>query len=168
MTDVFVQRTMPEGISLRKATESDVAEMVAMINAAFEEEALFVNAPRTYPAQVAQYFRNGHFLLAHDDGKLVASVYYELRGERGYIGMLAVEPQQQRRGLGRAMMAAAEDTLRTHGCRLAELTVIEIRTALIAAYRRLGYADAGTVEPPEELRRKLMMPAKLVRMEKAL
>lgn len=168
MSDAATRRGMPDGISLREATEADAEEMIAMVNAAFEEEALFVNAPRTHAAQMAQMFRSGKFLLAHEDGKLVGSVYYELRGERGYIGMLAVDPQQQRRGLGRAIMAAAEGILRSHGCRLAELTVIDIRTTLVSAYGRLGYVKTGAEEPHEELRKKLTVPVKLVRMEKAL
>jgi ribosomal protein S18 acetylase RimI-like enzyme len=168
VADTISQRSLPEGISLREATDADVPEMIAMINAAFEEETLFVSAPRTHTAQMAQHFQKGRFLLAHEIGKLVASVYYELRGGRGYIGMLAVDPQHQRCGLGRAMMTAAEDVLRSHGCKLAELTVINFRTALIAAYGRLGYAETGVEEPPEELRRKLTVPAMLIRMEKEL
>ena len=95
--------------------------MVEVINAAFEEEAFFVNRPRTNPAQLAEHFRSGRFLLAHQGVLLLASVYYEVRGERGYIGMLAVRPEHQRRGLGRAMMQAVEQILRASGCRIAEV-----------------------------------------------
>jgi ribosomal protein S18 acetylase RimI-like enzyme len=160
---------LPAGVTLREATESDIAEMTEVVNAAFEEEAFFVNRPRTYPAQLAEQLRSGHFLLAHRGAQLVASVYYELRGERrGYIGMLAVRPGDQRAGLGRAMMQAVERILRGSGCSIAEISVISVRTALPPLYRKLGYLEAGTQEPHEDLRRKLTMPAHLIKMEKPL
>jgi ribosomal protein S18 acetylase RimI-like enzyme len=156
------------GITIREAEEHDVSEMVETVNAAFEEEAFFVNRPRTSAGQLVEQFRNGHFLLAHQGTQLVASVYCQVRGESGFIGMLAVRPGQQRRGLGRAIMLAAEDVLRRAGCRAAELTVVDVRIGIPGIYRKLGYHETGTEEPYEELRQKLTMPVKLIRMEKAL
>lgn len=168
MTDQGAKSELPAGITLREATERDIPAMMEVVNAAFEEEAFFVNRPRTHPAQLAEHFRLGRFLLAHEGSELVASVYYELRGERGYIGMLAVRPDLQRRGLGRAMMQAAEDVLRGAGCRIAELSVVNVRTALTGVYRRLGYRETGSAEVPDELLQKLTMPVKLIKMEKPL
>jgi ribosomal protein S18 acetylase RimI-like enzyme len=168
VTHPITSPALPTGVTLREATEPDLAEMMEVVNAAFEEEAFFVSSPRTYPAQLAEQFRSGHFLLAHQSAQLLASVYYELRGERGYIGMLAVRPGRQRSGLGRAMMHAVEQILRGFGCRIAEICVVSVRTALPPFYRRLGYREAGTEEPHEDLRRKLTMPVQLIKMEKQL
>ncbi len=156
------------GVTLREATEHDTAEMIEVVNAAFEEENFFVNRPRTHPAQIAEHFRSGHFLLAHDAGQLVASLYYEVRGERGYLGMLAVRPGRQRHGLGGVMIRAVEDILRSLGCRIAEIAVVNVRTALLPVYRKLGYVESGVAETPEELLQKLTMPVQLIRMEKKL
>jgi GNAT superfamily N-acetyltransferase len=168
MSDTTIHSALPAGITLREASPSDIPGMIAVVNAAFEEESFFVNAPRTHQAQIEEHFRRGHFLLAHQDARLTASVYYELRGQRGYIGMLAVCPGHQRRGLGRGMVNAAEGMLRSLGCKIAELSVVNLRTALLAAYRNLGYREAGTEELPEELRRKITMPIGLIKMEKQL
>jgi ribosomal protein S18 acetylase RimI-like enzyme len=143
-------------------------EMMEVVNAAFEAESFFVNRPRTYPAQLAEHFRSGRFLLAHQGASLVASVYYELQGQRGYIGMLAVRPGHQRCGLGRAMMRAVEQLLCASGCSIAEISVVSVRTALPPIYRRMGYLEVGTEEPHEDLRRKLTMPVQLIKMEKQL
>jgi len=168
MTDATNSPARRAGVTFREATGRDIPEMMEVVNAAFEEEAFFVNRPRTHPAQLAEHFRSGHFLLAHRGAQLIASVYYEVRGERGYLGMLAVRPGHQRSGLGRAVVQAAEGILREAGCRIAELTVVNLRTSLVEAYAKFGYHEAGLEEPPEELREKLTMPVQLIKMEKPL
>jgi GNAT superfamily N-acetyltransferase len=168
VTDPIPSPALPAGIALREATERDIAGMMEVVNGAFEEEAFFVNRPRTHPAQLAEHFRSGHFLLAHQGAQLIASVYYEVRGERGYIGMLAVRPGHQRSGLGRAMMHAVEQVLRGLGCGIAEIAVVSVRTELPPIYCKLGYVEVGVEEPHEELRQKLTMAVQLIKMEKQL
>jgi ribosomal protein S18 acetylase RimI-like enzyme len=82
--------------------------------------------------------------------------------------MLAVRPEHQHSGMGRIMMQTSEQILRGLGCRIAELSVVSVRTALPAIYRKLGYEEAGFAELPEELRQKLTMPVQLIKMEKRL
>lgn len=159
---------LPAGVTLREGAASDIPEMIEVVNASFEVEAFFVNAPRTHAQQLAELFRNGHFLLAHQDARLIASAYYEARGEHGYIGMLAVHPDQQRTGLGRAMIQSVEEILRVSGCKIAELSVVSVRTNLLQLYGKLGYREAGTAEVPDDLRQKLTMPVQLIRLEKPL
>ena len=44
----------------------------------------------------AQMMQTGGFLIAENgNGKIVASVYVEARGTRGYLGMLVVAPAEQ-------------------------------------------------------------------------
>lgn len=64
-----------------------------------------------------------------------------------YVGMLAVRPDAQARGLGRAMLAAAEDHARRAGAHRLEMTVIAQRTELIAWYERHGFRDTGERSP---------------------
>jgi ribosomal protein S18 acetylase RimI-like enzyme len=168
VSDATTHPALPAGVTLREATAEDIPGMAAVVNAAFEQEAFFVNRPRTHQQQLEEHFRLGYFLLAHRGPRLVASVYYELRGQRGYIGMLAVCPDYQRQGLGRAMMQAAEQALREAGCKIAELSVVDVRTLPRAIYGKFGYQEAGVVEAPEELRQKLTMPIQLIKMEKQL
>ncbi len=71
--------------------------------------------------QVREYFHTGAFLVAEDGGEMAACVYVELRGERGYFGLLSVEPTRQRSGFGRRLIAAAEEFCRDAGCRFMDL-----------------------------------------------
>ncbi|MCY1172435.1 Acetyltransferase (GNAT) family protein [compost metagenome] len=64
-----------------------------------------------------------------------------------YLGSLAIDPKRQNGGLGRTMLAAAEDWVRDRGAKRVRMTVINVREALIAWYLRRGYAKTGVTEP---------------------
>ena len=55
VTDSPAIPALPAGVTLREATEQDIAAMMEVVNPAFEEEAFFVNRPRTHPAQLAEH-----------------------------------------------------------------------------------------------------------------
>jgi len=96
---------------------------------------------------MSEMMATGEFLVAQDDsGRVVASVYTEVRGERGYFGMLAVEPSRQGTGLGRVLIEAAENHCRRRGCRWMDIIVLNLRSELLPFYRKLGYAEARTEE----------------------
>ncbi len=79
----------------------------------------------------------------------VGCVQVSDRGEGlAYLGMLSVEPGLQGRGLGRALVKAAELTARDRfGATRMEMTVIVQREELIAWYERLGYGRTGERRP---------------------
>jgi predicted N-acetyltransferase YhbS len=93
-------------------------------------------------------------------------VYVEPRGESGYLGLLSVDPARQARGLGRSLVAAAEDHCRGAGCRRMEMLIVNLRTELPPYYRRLGYAESGTAPFPDNGRAK--QPCHFIRMSKPL
>jgi GNAT superfamily N-acetyltransferase len=65
-------------------------------------------------------------------------------GGTAYLGLLCIDPLRQAGGLGRQMIAAAEDLARdTFAATRIEMTVIEQRAELIAYYQRRGYAATG-------------------------
>jgi len=117
-----------------------------MINAAFAVETFF-DGTRTDDARLAAMMQKGTILVAEDGGgDLVASVYLESRGTRGYLGMLAVDTAHQGRGLGRRMTEAGEEHFRHMGCEAVDITVLNLRAELPPIYRRLGYVETGTEE----------------------
>lgn len=88
-------------------------------------------------------------LVAREYGQLVGCVRItKLRKDVGEISLLAVLPSQQRAGLGRALLVAAERHLVTHWhCRFAELTVLSPRPELESWYERRGYHATGRRRP---------------------
>ena len=137
-------------LSVRVASVSDCEALASLINSAFAIEK-FLEGERTDPEQLKEMMRKGQFLLGCDAaGQLVASVYVEVRGSRGYFGMLAVHPEQQKNGLGSKMVGAAEEYCRAKGCGAMDLVVLSLRPELPPLYRKLGYAESGVEEfhPP--------------------
>lgn len=70
-----------------------------------------------------------------------------MREDTWYLGSLAIDPERQNGGLGRTMLAAAEDWVRARGGKRIRMAVINVREALIAWYLRRGYSRTGEVEP---------------------
>jgi len=151
---------------LRAAEPADAENIASLVNLAFRPERFFADEDRTNPEKVRDLLLKGKFLLAEEAGALVACVYVERRGERGYFGLLAVDPPRQRSGFGSLLIAAAEDDCRAVGCRVMDLTIVNLRTELPAYYRRHGYKESGTQPFPENQRFKI--PCHLVRMSKPL
>ncbi len=146
---------MNSDVSLRDATPSDADAITNLVNLAFRVERFFVEGDRITAAEVRDRFASGRFLLAEKGDVLVGSVYVELRGERSYVGLLAVEPTQQRTGVGGRLMAAAEDYARANGCRNVDLQTVNVREELPAFYRRLGYVATGVAPFPSTVTTKL-------------
>jgi N-acetylglutamate synthase-like GNAT family acetyltransferase len=150
-----------------RTAELDDAEAIArLVNDAFRPERFFSNGDRTNPEKVRELMPKGKFLLVEEAEALIGCVYIELRGERGYFGLLAVDPARQRSGLGSRMVAIAEEECHSAGCRFMDLTIVNLRKELLDFYRHLGYAESGTLPYPSDLQTNL--PCHLVKMSKAL
>ncbi len=73
------------------------------------------------------------------DGRIVASAMVGNDGHRGWVYYVAVVPDQQGKGYGAEIMAAAETWLHSRGVRKVHLMVRPTNRAVIAFYERLGY-----------------------------
>jgi predicted N-acetyltransferase YhbS len=153
-------------LQIRFETDWDAEAIAALVNAAFKVERFFIDGDRINPARVREMLRTGKFLLGEEGGALVACVYVEIRGERGYFGLLAVEPARQGAGLGRKMVAEAENYARAAGCAFMDLLIVNLRAELPPFYRRLGYIETGT--EPFAADAKPLQPCHFVKMSKPL
>jgi ribosomal protein S18 acetylase RimI-like enzyme len=134
----------PANAGIRTAVQSDIDSLARLINSAFRVEQPFIEGDRISPDGVRAYMGKGKFLLAEDAVGLEGCVYVELRGDRGYLGLLGVDPARQGTGLGRKLMDAAENFFRQAGCVAVDLRVVSARTPLPSFYRHLGYLETGT------------------------
>ncbi|MFC8801695.1 GNAT family acetyltransferase [Promicromonospora sp. NPDC057138] len=80
-------------------------------------------------------------LVARADGRVSATAMAGHDGHRGWLYYVAVAPEAQSTGLGRAAVVAAEAWLVARGARKIQLMVRTTNTDVIGFYERLGYAD---------------------------
>ena len=153
-------------ISLRIATQNDAAAIARLVNAAFLVEQFFIERDRTNPATVRGLMEKGKFLLAENGPDLLGCVFFEIRGERGYFGMLSIDPSRQRMGVGHQLVNAVEKYFRDVGCKFSDLKIVNVRTELHTLYHRWGYVDTGTAiyDDPNPTK----MPVHFIMMSKAL
>jgi len=130
--------------SIRTAKENDAGAIARLVNTAFLVEQFFIERDRTNPAIVRSLLEKGNFLLAEDEQNLVGCIYVELRGERGYFGMLSIDPSRQGMGVGHQLVNAVEKYFREAGCKFSDMKIVNVRTELHTLYHRWGYVDTGT------------------------
>jgi len=148
----------PDQITFRQARSQDIPRIVALINSAYQSEsgkrdwtaaADLLDGERTDAEELARLLaeEGSMILLAEIDGEPVASAHLEKHAEGAYLGMLAVSPNWQGGGIGRRLLAAAEEkAAREWGAGKMLMTVITLRESLIAYYGRFGYVRTGRVQ----------------------
>ena len=85
------------------------------------------------------------FLVGLIDNGIAATVMAGYEGHRGWINYLAVDPELQRSGLGKAMMAEAERLLIALGCPKVNLQVRRSNKQAFDFYLALGFAEDDVV-----------------------
>ena len=152
---------------VRMADADDTEALVRLINAAFAVEQPIIAGDRIDLERLSALYHTGKFLLLEENGRLVGCVYVEIKESgRGYIGLLGVEPDRQRSGLGRRMIEAAEEYLKAAGCQFADLRVVNIRAELQPIYEKLGYSFIGIAPIPDSI--PLKIPSYFTVMSKDL
>lgn len=129
-------------LRIRPAADGDEAALVALW------KAVGVYRPWNDPARDIAFARRGPHstvLVAEEGGRILASAMIGEDGHRGWVYYLAVEPDRQGSGLGRSMMAAAEDWLRRRGVWKVQLLVRRDNEAVRDFYRALGYSEPDTL-----------------------
>ena len=82
-------------------------------------------------------------VAATGDHSIVGSVIAGYDGHRGWLYSVAVDPDWQRRGIGRALIEEALTRLTGMGCSKVNIQIREGNEAVIAFYSALGFS----VEP---------------------
>lgn len=144
---------------IRKAQRTDIPALDILVNSAYRgnssrrgwtTEADLLDGIRTdQEALINMLQEPGATILVHltDSGRMTGCVYLKNRGSSLYLGMLTVAPTEQNQGLGKKLLLAAEQQARAEGCTSIRMTVISVRTELIAWYERHGYHATGETEP---------------------
>jgi ribosomal protein S18 acetylase RimI-like enzyme len=150
---------MINAIHLSPATPNDIPALDALINSAYRgesskkgwtTEADLLGGLRTNPAALAAMLAEPDSVILKyvgSEGAIHGCVYLKKEGLSLYLGMLTVDPNLQGSGIGKIMLAAADDYAKSAGCQFIKMTVISVRAELIAWYQRHGYKPSGETVP---------------------
>jgi len=164
------------------ATPEDIPALMVLINSAYRgetaklgwtTEAHLIEGLRTDEHGLQETFRLPRatfFKYTAPGGNIIGCVNLQQRDDRLYLGMLTVAPTQQGKGIGKALLRTAEVHARAHDCQAIFMTVISVRTELIAWYERHGYHLTGKRIPftPNARYERAMQELEFVVMEKAI
>lgn len=146
--------------SIRLALRQEAEEIRALVErgyrgeaarAGWTNEAHLLEGDRTSIEEIEGILaaQDKRMVVASGEGGIIGCVTVtDLGGGHCYMGMLCVDPALQAGGLGRQLIAAAEEeAVRSFGGRAMEMTVVDARPELIAYYERRGYARTGETRP---------------------
>jgi N-acetylglutamate synthase-like GNAT family acetyltransferase len=154
-------------VLIRVADGGDVEAVSSVINVVFRKaESFLVDRDRIDLQTVQELLRTGTFLVAEEKKVLVGCVHVEMRGERSYLGLLSVNPDGQKAGVGSKLMTAAEDYCVKAGSRFMDLRIVNVREELPEFYHRRGYVETSTAPFTPGLEPKV--PCHFVNMSKLL
>lgn len=152
---------------VRVADAGDAEAVSGVINAAFRKaESFLIDHDRIDLQTVRELFGTGKFLVAEEGGVVVGCVHVEMRGDRSYLGLLSVNPDGQKSGVGSKLMTAAEDYCAKAGSHFMDLRIVNVRKELPGFYHRRGYVETGTAPFTPGLAPKV--PCHFVNMSKPL
>lgn len=141
----------------RVARPADVPALAGLVNRAYRpepgeagwtHEAHLVAGPRTTVAQVHALLAApaSTLLVGHRQEHVVACVQVEVGSDSSYVGMLAVDPAFQGKGVGTQMLEFAERyAVAVQGAGRLVMTVVSHRKELVSFYLRRGYQLNGRV-----------------------
>ena len=145
--------------TFRQARSEDAEFLVHLVNSAYRgessragwtTEADFLDGQRTDEQEIRALIEAEHsmILLCLQGPEIIASVNLQKAGDAAYLGMLVSRPDLQGQGIGKHLMQAAEAVVQAEwGVRKIEMTVITLRSELIAFYERRGYRRTGIIKP---------------------
>jgi ribosomal protein S18 acetylase RimI-like enzyme len=131
---------MSEVWELRRAVASDAPAIRALTREAYAKWVpLIGREPKPMTADYAEAVRRHRIDLLHLDGVLAALIETIAEADHLLIENVAVSPAFQGRGLGRKLMAHAEQIAASAGHGETRLYTNKLFTQNIELYRKLGY-----------------------------
>jgi ribosomal protein S18 acetylase RimI-like enzyme len=142
------------------ATAVDAKPLSDLINAAYRgaggrrgwtHEAELISGERARSKDIAAMISDSSTTVllrrGGDRSPLLGCIAVEMNSTTDCtISMLAVAPEFQTAGLGRALLEDAEQFAAGKGATIAKITVVKQREALLAWYERRGYRRTGAHE----------------------
>ncbi|WP_304235407.1 GNAT family N-acetyltransferase [Jiulongibacter sediminis] len=143
---------------IRLAVFQDIEELDLLINSAFRgdssrkgwtTEADLLDGIRTDQSQLKTFIEepDSDIWIYEEDGRALGCIHLRYRKDHIYLGMFTVSPSHQGLGIGKTLMKFSEEKAIELKTPKMEITVLTLRTDLIAWYERHGYVRTGEIRP---------------------
>jgi ribosomal protein S18 acetylase RimI-like enzyme len=143
---------------ITKADLQDISALTVLINSAYRgesskkgwtTEAHLLTGKRTNEQELTQTMLDpkNTILKYSQNNQIIGSVLLVEKEDQLYLGMLTVSPELQNSGIGKKLLAEAENHSKAVGLSRIIMTVISVREELITWYKRHGYVDTGKRDP---------------------
>lgn len=130
----------------RRATLEDVAQVSALVNAAFEKYIpLIGRKPLPMVADHTDLILNHEAWVLEEQSEIIAVLELVLKDDSLYIDTVALRPSHQARGIGKQLLNFAEIRARALGKNTMTLFTNERYTVLLEMYARHGYVQTHRV-----------------------
>lgn len=141
-----------------QATTEDAESLSLLVNAAYRgdtgrqgwtTEADLIDGTRTDAMLLEEIIKTpGSQILKYMEGdQILGCVELRVEDDKLYLGMLTVNHTMQGKGIGKALLHAAEEEARKQNCKTIHMNVLTQRKELIDWYVRHGYSDTGMRKP---------------------
>lgn len=138
---------LPAGIKIRRLLRKDIAQARLLAQITWSDQVFKDTGKKIeYPQRAAKLLEaylstepRGS-IAAFNGHELIGSAYAHTWGKVGWTGPLEVLPQWQGKGIGTALMKAADRYLRRKGCDVIGVETMGDHDRHISFYRKLGYA----------------------------
>lgn len=147
-------------IEFTQADESHIQSLENLVNSAYRgdssklgwtTEASILDGQRIDKEGLQQIIakEDSVILIAEDDdsGRLLGCVHLEKQNNKCYLGMLTVDPTLQKKGIGKMLLGESEAFAQFWDCTSIFMTVISVRSELIAWYEKHGFRKTGEKKP---------------------
>ena len=125
-------------VTITAYTDAFFAGVASLWEEVFPNDPPWNKAAVAIPAKLA--VQPELFLVALDGDTVIGTAMAGYDGHRGWLYAVAVKPDLQRKGIGTALLHAAEQRLRAMGCGKINLQIRADNAAVAAFYREHGYA----------------------------
>jgi len=142
------------------AEEKDISSLVTLMDSAYRGESakqgwtseadLFIGNKRTDEDTLFKLMaKPGAVFLKYtnEENIIEGCVFLHKNESRLYLGMFSVSPSAQGKGIGKKLLAAADQHAKDQNCSSIYMTVITVREDLIAWYEKNGYQQTARVLP---------------------
>jgi ribosomal protein S18 acetylase RimI-like enzyme len=144
-------------LNIRRAKADDARAIGAVFDAAVREGWKYMGElaahpmfpPEEWDTEVARQNAPPNAMLVATEQTDRPIGFVAVHPAEGEMYLLFVHPDHAGRGVGRALLAAAHEVLRSAGCREAFLYTHEQNERAIAVYEAAGYRRDGTVRESE-------------------